>query len=250
MVELRTRLALWTCWLTVGCAQWPTWRHLDPQSEDAASASTPPGDALWQQTSWTGPVDEAPNNEFPTEASPLLPGSGWIREGALQGWGWDPSAAADKDPPAGCVGDSDFPPTRSGDYEGDLDWFGVAPSEPGTLCAAVRLAPPDDVEAIRYDLLLYQLDECRTPVAVWRDPVLATDSNPDGVLGFTLGALDDGWGVPIDGGGEWGIVLAGVWPNDEQVGSILTVPWTLSVALVATGNPDEAGLCPALPEDL
>jgi len=184
---------LFTCSLLAGCAGWPTYRHLDPGADDAVDASIPAGDALWLETSWTSPVDEAPNDELPTEATPLSPGNGWVRRGALQGWGWDPTATADKNPPTGCEAGSDFPPTSQGDYTGDLDWFGVAPAEAATLCVAVRFDLPEDVPVVRYDLLLYYLDECRTPVEAWRDPSLETEANPDGVLGFTLGAPEAGW---------------------------------------------------------
>jgi len=250
MLEAHRRSLPLTCSLLAGCAGWPTYRHVDPGNDVAVDASVPPGDALWRQTSWTGPVAEAPNNEFPTEAIPLPSGTGWVREGALQGWGWDPAATADKTPPTGCQGASDFPPTRAGDYTGDLDWFGLAPAEAGTLCATVRFDLPEDIPVVRYDLLLYHLDECRTPVEAWREPSLESPANPDGVLGFTLGSTEDGWGVPVDSAGELGIVLAGVWPDDDLAGETITIPWTLAVSLVPTGRAGEAGLCPTLPESL
>jgi len=250
MPTLRPFIAWLTPLLISACARWPTWRLVDTGTDPAAEASTPPGEALWDQTDWMGPVDEAPNNELPTDATTLEAGTGWVRTGALQGWGWDPRATADKGPPPGCPAPSQFPPTPTGDYLGDLDWSGIAPVEAGTLCATVRFDLPSGLAAVRYDLLLYELDECRTPITVWRSDDLVTDADPVGVLGLTLGAPEDGWGVHVSGGGELGIVLAGVWPDDEDLGGTLTVPWTMAVSLVATGTDDQAGLCPTLPETL
>lgn len=237
----------WLVLTLAGCSEWPRYDHLSEPSPGQADATIDPRDALWDVIHWVteGPEIEV-NDHPPSEGIRLDAFTGWIREGSLDGWGWDAASDYRMDPDPECGHDPAFPPQDHGYYAGDIDWYGVIASESGTLCATVRFDLDDSDPGRRYDLMLYRIDDCGIPIEPAR-----LDDIPEGldeapVLGYPLGDTEGSWGTPVWGTENLGVVLAGWAPEDEDA----DIHYTLAVSLVNTTDSAGASICPRIPEDL
>ena len=122
-----------------------------------------------------------------------------------------------------------FPPDGPGDYTGDVDWLAVEVQDAATLCATVDL---DDQE-LSFDLTVYVLDTCNSPVEVFVDA--------DGPIGVERTGGHWSSQVVVPAGHRVGIALGSYWPDDPQ----LRTDWTMSVALVPPLV--DIDLCPEAP---
>ena len=197
-------------------------------------AGTPAGEAIDFDWELLGGETEA-TNDSPPSTWGLSVDAGVVLYGTLDSFGWDNTATPDRT--AECQGalvDTEYPPLPDGAYSGDVDWFSIEVAEAGVLCVSAELESAEDFS---FDLLLYSLDECDQPVALYKDG--------EDALGFGLAGTSAAYDTPLEAGARVGVLLAGYIPAgtvEEQIA------WRLGLGLIR--RPDEGGngICPTVPD--
>ena len=148
--------------------------------------------------------------------------------GVLTGLGWDSDVAVDRNSECGDI--LAFPPDSPGNYTGDVDWIGLTPSDDGVLCMEIET---DEVDA-RMDAILYTLDDCDEPTALFVNPDTETPLGLDHQAGLFS------WAISVKGGQRLGLGVAGFWPDEAET----EIVWEVRLALVPGVSGTADALCP------
>jgi hypothetical protein len=221
-----------------GCADWPLHENIE-FDHDGLPAGLSESETLSEILDWSEPLDEDEVNDYSRIGGSLYSGTGWQLEGVLSGISWDNDAT-----PTPSTSDCDeplaFPPSiniegMEGSYAGDIEWIGMVARGRGTLCASLDLSDQsdEDMEGIRYDLLLYKLNACGEPIQIRVDEDLM-------VLGLSSSGVRTDWSTGVEEDEVLGLVLAGYAPNDLD----MELSWRLAISLIDIPTD---GICPTLP---
>lgn len=221
-----------------GCDGWP--RHANKPSTDsnALMPDAPPSDGI--RVEWRASSSDVETGEGPGEPENLGLLEGIVRTGELAGLGWDVDATVPR--VSACDNALAFPPDAPGTYTGDVDWITLEATETGVLCLSLlaETAEGEDAGALdaRIDAVLYSLDDCNEPVALYVEDGTSTP------IGADLPAGTIQWGIGIEAETVVSVGIAGFWPDDED----LALPWTAHLSLVPGINAAPSALCPEVAE--
>ena len=228
--------ALSFCW--TGCEGWPRYAHKPSTESDALAPDTPPNEGV--NIKWQDATTEEETADGPGAAEELALFEGMVQTGELTGLGWDVDASVPR--VSACDNALAFPPDAPGTYTGDVDWITIAPQTTGVLCLSLMTegVPAGDEGGIdtRIDAVLYTLDECNEPVALY---VEDGTSNP---IGTDLPTGTIQWAIGVDADEAVAVGIAGFWPDDDT----LIVPWTAHLSLVPGIAAAPNALCPEIDE--
>lgn len=223
---------------SAGCDDWPRYANKPSTEADALTPDAPPSDGI--RVAWSEPTADEETGDGPGAAEGIGLLEGIIRTGELTGLGWDVDATASR--VSECDNALAFPPDAPGTYTGDVDWITVETAETGVLCLSLQTEIPDDTseEALlaRVDAVLYTLDDCNEPVALY---VEDGTSNPIGA-DMPAGSID--WAIGVQAETVVSVGIAGFWPDDET----LALPWTAHLSFVPGINAAPSALCPEVDE--
>ena len=208
------------------CGDWP--RYKNKPSTDASALEPDADPAQGITVAWADPSPETEPNDTPGEATEMALLEGIMVDGILTGLGWDPDIEVDRI--STCGEGLAFPPDAPGSYTGDVDWIVLDPKDEGVLC--MRLTT-DEIDA-RLDAVLYTLDACGDPTALFVHP---EDETP---IGSNRQAGASRWAISVERARPLAIGIAGFWPDDDEV----DLPWSIQLALVPAVSGSADALCP------
>jgi len=212
--------------LLSGCGDWPRYKNKPSISSNALSPGSDPVEGL--NLEWSAPSTEAEPNDHPTDPVQLALKEGLIVDGVLAGLGWDSEKVIDRE--SSCGETLAFPPDGPGGYTGDVDWVAIEPAEDGVLCMQIMT---DELDA-RLDAVLYTLDSCGDPTALFINPDTETP------LGSDRRAGEFNWAISVEADRPLGVAIAGFWPDAADI----ELNWTIQLALVPSTAGDADALCP------
>ena len=215
-----------------GCDGWPRYANKPATDADALSPGASASNGVTIE--WDEPAIEAEDGIGPGDATTLGLMDGIVHSGEISGLGWDADASVER--LSACDNTLAFPPDAPGTYTGDVDWITVEAQETGVLCFSLKTDPSEGGAAAgaRLDAVLYDLDECDEPVALYVEDGTSTPIGVD----LPLGTVE--WAIGIKSGTVASVGIAGFWPDDDE----LTLSWTAHLALVPGVAEAPSALCP------
>ena len=221
-----------------GCDGWPRYAHKPSTESDALSPDAPPNEGV--SIEWQDATTEEENGSGPGQAEDLSLFGGMVQSGELSGLGWYVDATVPR--VSACENALAFPPDAPGTYTGDVDWITVEPQETGVLCFSLMTGPvaadDDASQDPRVDAVLYALDDCNEPVALY---VEDATSNPIGT-NLPTGTIE--WAIGVEADAVVAVGIGGFWPDDDT----LDLPWTAHLSLVPGIDAAPSALCPEINE--
>jgi len=209
-----------------GCGDWPRYKNKPAINNNALTPGSDPGTGL--NLEWSEPMAETEPNDHPTDSIEIDLKEGLIVDGVLNGLGWDSEKVIDR--ASSCGETLAFPPDGPGGYTGDVDWIAFEPTENGVLCMHIQT---DEFDA-RLDAVLYTLDSCGDPTALFINPDTGSP------LGSNRKAGSFNWAISVEADRPLGVAIAGFWPDAGDI----ELNWTLQLALVPSTAGDADALCP------
>ena len=217
-----------------GCDEWPRYAHKPSTEADALSPEAAPSDGV--EINWGEAVPEIEPNNAPIEAIELSLLDGHISTGELSGLGWNADAPVTR--VSDCENVLAFPPDAPGTYTGDVDWITIQPEDAGVLCLTLNTEPDDeistDTDDARLDAVLYTLDDCAEPIALF------VQDGTDTPIGSNMPVGTVQWAIGIEADKTVAVGIAGFWPDDDT----LSLPWSAHLSLVPGIAAAPGALCP------
>lgn len=221
----------------MGCDGWPRYANKPSTDENALPPDAPPSSGI--QVTWSAPTLEEENGSEPGEAVELALLEGIVHTGELSGMGWDVDASVKR--VSACDNALAFPPDAPGTYTGDVDWVTVEIVETGVLCLSLLTDAEGSDEiggSARIDAVLYSLDDCNEPTALFVEDGTSSPIGAD----LPVGTVE--WAIGVEAGTVAAVGIAGFWPDDET----LTLPWDAHLSLVPGIAAAPSALCPEVAE--
>ena len=213
-------------WFFISCAEWPTYDHIDgfPDSVTASADHRAQIEMSWI----TIEEGDADNNDSILAENysndVFIRGSQGVEIiGALEGTGWNDMMDT--------ASDSDIFPYQGGQYEYDVDWFQITPTESSTLCVSLYAQTS---QGTIIDAMVY-------PLSAQVEPTEGPYSDFEGVVaGYNQTSFPAEYSVYIGQGRTLGLVVAGRAPN--LISS--QVPYCLYISLMPTDDSGARSPCP------
>ena len=213
-------------WLLFGCSEWPTYDHIDgfPESVSADVDHRKQVDIDWV-TVEEGETDNdsiISADNFSNET--FIRGSQGVEIiGSLEGTGWNDSMDT--------ADDINIFPHQGGQYEYDIDWYQITPTESSTLCVSLYA---ETSQGTIIDAMVY-------PLSAQVEPTEGPYSDFDGVVaGYNQTSFPAEYSVYIGQGRTLGLVVAGRAPNLVSA----NVPYCLYISLMPTDDSGARAPCP------
>lgn len=213
-------------WLFLSCSEWPTYDFID-EFPDSVSANSDHREQV--EIDWVTVEEGDSDNNSSVLAEnfsndTLIRGSQGVEIiGSLEGTGW--TDALDTADVSGNF------PHQGGQYEYDVDWFQITPTEASTLCVSLYA---ETSQGTIIDAMVY-------PLNAQVEPTEGPYSDFDGVVaGYNQTSFPAEYSVYIGQGRTLGLVVAGRAPN--LVSS--NVPYCLYISLMATDDSGARAPCP------
>ncbi len=219
-------LALLMASTIAGCDGWPRYANKPSIDENALKPGADPSDNL--AINWSDPQSESEPNDQPNDALEIGIKDGKHLNGVLSGLGWDSEKMTERI--SECGDTLAFPPDTPGGYTGDIDWIPLQTIDDGVLCMQLET---DEIDA-RLDAVLYTMDDCGEPTALFVHPETGVP------LGSNQKAGSINWAISVESDQTIGIAIAGFWPDDIDI----ELDWDLSIALVPAVSGSADILCP------